>query len=262
MVRVEGVHKRYRRGAPVLAGVDLALGPGAPVVLAGGNGSGKSTLLRIVAGCAVPSAGRVTGRPPVVGYLPDRFPAQLRLPADAYLRHLARIRGTRPEPGLLDRLGFTGPRREPMATLSKGNTQKVGLAQALGAGAGLIVLDEPWAGLDVAAADTLAALLRDAATRATVLVTDHTGRAAGLPGARHLRLAEGRVAEAPAPPPTASAVAIVLRCPDPEQVRRRLGVAGRVENGRLHLRAAPTESDPVLLSALRLGCSVESVGPA
>jgi ABC-2 type transport system ATP-binding protein len=214
VVRVEGVHKRYRHG------------------------------------------------PPVVGYLPDRFPAQLRLPADAYLRHLARIRGVRPEPGLLERLGFAGPRREPMARLSKGNAQKVGLAQALGAGAGLIVLDEPWAGLDAAATDTLAGLLGEAAAEATVLVTDHTGRAAELPGARRLRLHEGRVEEAPAPPPVRRAVAIVLRCPDPEQVRHRLGVAGRVDDGRLHLHTAPAESDPVLLAALRLGCSVESVRPA
>jgi ABC-type multidrug transport system ATPase subunit len=258
VVRVERVHKRYRNGPPVLAGVDLTLGPGVPTVLAGDNGSGKSTLLRIVAGCALPTSGRVTGRPPVVGYLPDRFPAQLRLPADAYLRHLARIRGVRPEPGLLDRLGFAGPRRAPMVTLSKGNAQKVGLAQALGAGRGLIVLDEPWAGLDAPAADTLADLLGDVAAEATLLVTDHTGRAAGLPGARRLRLAEGRIAEASPPP----AMAIVLHCPDPEQVRLRLGVAARVEGGRLHLRAAPAESDRVLLAALHLGCSVESVAPA
>ncbi|MCE3551050.1 ATP-binding cassette domain-containing protein [Pseudonocardia sp. RS11V-5] len=262
MVRVERVHKRYRNGPPVLAGVDLALTPGAPAVLAGGNGSGKSTLLRIVAGCALPTVGRVTGRPPVVGYLPDRFPAQLRLPADAYLRHLARIRGTPPDPGLLERFGFTGPRREPMARLSKGNAQKVGLAQALGAGVGLVVLDEPWAGLDVAAADTLADLLDEVAAEATVLVTDHTGRAARLPGARHLRLRDGRVEDAPAPAAAEPTVAIVLRCPEPEQVRHRLGVPGLVDGGRLHLRAAPTESDPLLFAALRLGCSVESVGPA
>ncbi|MCE0766492.1 ATP-binding cassette domain-containing protein [Pseudonocardia kujensis] len=262
MVRVEGVHKRYRNGPPVLAGVDLALAPGGPTVLAGGNGSGKSTLLRIVAGCALPSAGRVTGRPAVVGYLPDRFPAQLRLPADAYLRHLARIRGTRPDPGLLARFGFTGPRREPMAGLSKGNAQKVGLAQALGAGAGLVVLDEPWAGLDAAAADTLADVLGEASAGTTVLVTDHTGRAARLAGARHLRLRDGRVEDAPAPTPVVPAVAIVLRCQDPEQVRHRLGVPGRVEDGRLHLRAVPSDSDPLLFTALRLGCSVESVGPA
>jgi ABC-type multidrug transport system ATPase subunit len=262
VVQVEGVHKRYRNGPPVLAGVDLALVPGAPTVLAGGNGSGKSTLLRIVAGCALPSAGRVTGRPPVVGYLPDRFPAQLRLPADAYLRHLARIRGTRPDPGLLERFGFTGPRREPMARLSKGNAQKVGLAQALGSRAGLVVLDEPWAGLDAAAADALSDLLGETAAEATVLVTDHTGRAARLPGARHLRLRGGRVEDAPAPAPVVPVVAIVLRCPDPEQVRHRLGVPGRVEGTRLHLRTVPAESDPLLFTALGLGCSVESVGPA
>ena len=157
VTRVEALHKRYRRGPIVPAGVDLVLEPGVPVVLSGANGSGKSTLLRIVAGAATPTAGQVRGRPRVVGYLPDRFPALLRLPVDAYLRHLAAIRGV-PADALLDVLGFTGSRTDPMARLSKGNAQKVGLTQALACGAGLLVLDEPWAGLDAAAAMTLDAL--------------------------------------------------------------------------------------------------------
>ncbi|WP_344414810.1 ABC transporter ATP-binding protein [Pseudonocardia ailaonensis] len=173
--------------------MDLALEPGAPVVLAGANGSGKSTLLRILAGCSAPTSGRVLGRPRVVGYLPDRFPAQLRMPADVYLRHLAQIRGVGVDTGLLETLGFTGRRGEPMARLSKGNAQKVGLAQALGCGAGLVVLDEPWAGLDVDAAEVLVELLTG--VDAALLVTDHTGRAARIPGARHLALESGVVSE-------------------------------------------------------------------
>ena len=76
-IRAERLRKRYRRGPAVLAGVDVALEPGAPIVLAGANGSGKSTLLRLVAGASAPTGGRVVGRPRVVGYLPDRFPAML-----------------------------------------------------------------------------------------------------------------------------------------------------------------------------------------
>lgn len=72
MIRAERLSNRYRRGPLVLAGADLALEPGVPAVLACANGSGKSTLLSIVAGCSTPTAGRVWGRPRVVGYLPDR----------------------------------------------------------------------------------------------------------------------------------------------------------------------------------------------
>ena len=260
-MRIEGVHQAYRGGPPVLAGVDLALEPGAPVVLAGGNGSGKSTLLRIVAGCAAPSAGRVHGRPRVVGFLPDRFPAQLRMPADVYLRHLAAIRRVTAEPELLEAFGFSGPRAEPMARLSKGNAQKVGLAQALGGGPGLVVLDEPWAGLDVAAA----AVLRDRLTALEVplLVTDHTGRAARIPGARHLRLVDGRVvADAPPAPsaPAVGAVAVVLR--GPARTLHGLGVPARVEADRAHLSVPAAEVDALLRGALDLGCSVVSVTPA
>lgn len=286
LTRVEALHKRYRRGQLVLAGVDCVLEPGSPVVLSGANGSGKSTLLRIVAGAAAPTAGRVRGRPRVVGYLPDRFPALLRLPVEAYLRHLAAIRGVPADLGLLDELGFTGSRADPMARLSKGNAQKVGLTQALGCGAGLLVLDEPWAGLDAAAAAALAVLLAERARAAAVLVTDHTGRAARLPGARHLALAGGRVKEhAPAPAaragdaaaevdgswqaapvgvPTdgaAEAVLVVVRSPDPVALRARLGLSAAVEGNRLRVRVAAGTSDALLLAVLQCGGSVESVGP-
>lgn len=287
-MRVEGVHQRYRKGPPVLAGVDLTLDAGAPVVLTGANGSGKSTLLRIVAGCVSPTAGHVRGRPRVVGYLPDRFPAQLRMPAEVYLRHLAAIRGAGAAPGLelLETFGFTGPRAEPMARLSKGNAQKVGLAQALAGGPGLVVLDEPWAGLDVEAAERLRAVLT--ALEAPLLVTDHTGRAARIPGARHLRLVDGALVEEPAPAPddptpadraptaptapTADTgpvvlpvVAVVLRAADPAGLLAELGglvLSGRVETDRAHLRVSPAVVDALLLAALRHGCSVISVGPA
>lgn len=290
VTRVEALHKRYRRRPFVLAGVDFVLEPGAPVVLSGVNGSGKSTLLRIVAGAAAPTAGRVRGRPRLVGYLPDRFPALLRLPVEAYLRHLAAIRGVPADLGLLDDLGFTGSRADPMARLSKGNAQKVGLTQALGCGAGLLVLDEPWAGLDAAAAEALAVLLMERTSAAAALVTDHTGRAARLPGVRHLALTGGRVKEhASAPAARAGgtvaeadrsrqaaapagvlrgrvvapgdAVLVVLRSPDPAALRAWLGLPAVVEGNRLRVRVAADASDALLLAALQCGGSVESVGP-
>lgn len=93
---------------------------------------------------------------------------------------------------MLDALGFTGAQDEPVAALSTGNVQKVGLAQALAVVDGLVVLDEPWTALDGDAAHALSALLAER-TASTLVIADHTGRAAALPGATTHRLADGRL---------------------------------------------------------------------
>jgi len=194
VITVDGVWKRYGRGSMVLRGVDTDLAPGTVTVVLGENGCGKSTLLRIAAGITVPSAGAVRGRPPSASYLPERFPDQLRLSARAYLRHFARIRRLPTRDELLERLGFAGDLDQPMSELSKGNAQKIGIIQTFGSAAGFLVLDEPWAGLDVAARAVLSELVHEAAAAgATVLVTDHTGAGAKLPGATVHRMAEGQL---------------------------------------------------------------------
>ncbi len=270
-MRLVGVGKSYRPGIPVLAGVDLELVPGVPFVLHGANGSGKSTLLRIAAGCETPTAGRVVGRPNAVGYLPDCFPALLRLPARRYLRHLAAIRRIPAEDAagaaeeVLDALGFSGEDQEPMAALSAGNVQKVGLAQALGCGAELLVLDEPWSGLDADAATALDERL--AAVRVRMLLTDHTGSAEALPGAHVRRLGpDGRLGPGPEPGPGLEPPGVDGRgevsCPgDPRVLLDRLPPA-RVEQvapGRLVVRIPPGRSDAWLAAALAAGCSVHDV---
>lgn len=264
-VELSDIVVRYRGGArPVLSGLDLRLDSGHPVVVLGDNGSGKSSLLRVVAGCQAPSAGRVEGRPRTVGYVPDRFPSQLRMPAASYLRHLAAMHRAGPAaaqaPALLDALGFTGGLEVPMAQLSKGNAQKVALAQALCSGTALLVLDEPWSGLDVPAAATVSTRISDAAAAgAAVLVTDHTGTAAALPGARVLALSEGRLAPARAPRP---AVTITLLTADPGPLLPHLPDGTAVDDGRITVRVPVPERDALLTWALARGCGVHSVVPA
>ena len=94
MTRLEAVRKRYPGRDEVLAGVDLDVGPGRPVLVLGENGSGKSTLLRIVAGAAAPTSGRVTGRPDGLGYLPPLAHTTSRMAAGAWIAHRLRMRGT------------------------------------------------------------------------------------------------------------------------------------------------------------------------
>lgn len=263
MIRLVGVGKRYGRGPLIVDGVDVEVRAGQPLVVHGANGAGKSTLLRIIAGCLAPSHGRVVGRPATVGYMPDRFPALLRMPADVYLRHLHRIRpgrtGDQNPLELLTRLGFQGGLSTPMNQLSKGNAQKVGLAQALCSDAPLLVLDEPWSGLDADArpvlTDTIARVI-DAGS--AVVLADHTRTAETLRGHRALVLRQGGLVAADAGP---RSVVITLRCREPGEIATQLARFGAVErhDDGLVLNVAAGNVDASLLTALRLGCSVREV---
>ncbi|AGL14045.1 ATP/GTP binding protein NosF [Actinoplanes sp. N902-109] len=160
----------------MLSGVTLAVEAGDRVHITGPNGSGKSTLLRVIAGVSRPSRGTVVGRPGVVGYVPDRFVAEGTMSSLAYLTHMGRMRGLRSRAAahqarhLLDRLALAGGQRTPMRALSKGNAQKVALAQAVLVPPDLLVLDEPWSGLDAAAHDVLGELLHEVPA---AVFTDH-----------------------------------------------------------------------------------------
>lgn len=275
-MRLVGVRHTHPSGTVALVGVDLEIDPSAPTVLRGPNGAGKSTLLRIAAGAETPTGGRVEGRPAVVGYLPDRFPARLRLPPRRWLDHLARVRRLDPDDvgetadELLTELGYDGDDDEPMTELSKGNAQKIGLAQALSCDPGLLVLDEPWSGLDDDAADALTARL--VARNGVTLLTDHSGTAATLPGAKVHRLRSGRLLTGvdpdsvplPAAPPPGAVLRLDLACAgDPRPLLERLPPAG-VETagpGRMVVRVPAPDSDAWLAAALAAGCAVRSVRP-
>jgi ABC-type multidrug transport system ATPase subunit len=268
-LRVVRMSKRYGRGRWVLREVDLALAAGAAVTITGANGSGKSTLLRLLAGVSRPTRGTITGRPEVVGYVPDRFPAGDAMSAVAYLAHMGRIRGL---PGnrrgleLLDRLELAGGVRTPIRALSKGNAQKVALAQALLVPPGLLVLDEPWSGLDAAAHGVLGDILGEVTGRGgTVVFTDHREAI----GRRHAWVAygisEGRVSRLAQPEVVAAEPARIVLADPAGQARpldwgRVPGVLTAGATGpRLHLTVQDTQSDGLLLTALRHGWSVEEV---
>jgi ABC-type multidrug transport system ATPase subunit len=269
VIVLDRVSKHYRRGVPVLTDIDLELSTGVPTVISGGNGSGsgKSTLLRIVAGVLRPSRGAVRDRPRSVGYLPSPFPAELRLSTTAYLRQLAAVRGLGREratgyaEGLLARLGFAGDASAPIRTLSKGNMHKVGLAQALLPTDGLVVLDEPWSGLDFAAQRTLDELIGElVADGRSVLITDHVGHALRLPRRRVLALTSGRLGEQPGTSSKVVTIELTGSADVLDTIGRFIGVGEREPvAGGLRLRVDAAGSDALLAEALRLGASVRTV---
>ncbi len=263
------VSKRYsRRGPTVLRDVDLAARPGAVIHVKGANGGGKSTLLRIIAGVSSPSAGKVSGRPATVGFVPERFPATVRFTPRGYLHHLAAIRGTRPDQALelLAALGGSGWADEPMTELSKGSCQKVALAQALTGPPGLLVLDEAWTGLDGEAQTVLTAeVQRQAEAGAVVILTDHVQRATAVRPTASWFVAGGSVSEVtPTDHDVGPRVLIVLTGGfGADELSRRPGVvSSSVAGTSLRLEVDAGDSDQLLVEALRAGWSVCSVQPA
>ncbi|THV29546.1 anchored repeat-type ABC transporter ATP-binding subunit [Glycomyces paridis] len=175
-------------GRPVLDKVDLAVGPGETVGLIGPNGAGKTTLLRAVLGLLKPETGTVevstiatsTGRP---GYVPQKHEFTWDFPITvhgAVLNARARwLRGPNRDDraaaaDALDRVGLTDLARRPVGELSGGQRQRVLVARALARRPALLLLDEPFTGVDVPTQELLTGLLaRLAADGTAILMTTH-----------------------------------------------------------------------------------------
>lgn len=198
-MRIANLFFRYGRRDPwVLSDACLTLSPGDVVEVTGPNGTGKSTLLRLCAGLLRPVRGRVEDRPRVVGYAPERFPADQPFTVAAYLRHMAAVRGVSPGAiaGWSERLGMDHLLGQRLPDLSKGSAHKVGLAQALLAEPGLLVLDEPFAGLDAATRAELPLIIGEVGARGgIVLVSDHQGDLRAFPGLRRCEVRDRAVRE-------------------------------------------------------------------
>ncbi|NMO56548.1 ABC transporter ATP-binding protein [Actinoplanes sp. TBRC 11911] len=227
---------RYaRRGPWTLRAVNVSVRPGETVVVLGRNGAGKSTLLQLAAGVLTPVRGTVRHRPRVVGWVPERFPADQPFTTRQYLSRMAEIRGICDHTVVdawIERLLLTEHTGTRLADLSKGTAQKVGLAQALLDPPGLLVLDEPWEGLDAVARTLIPQIVAEVTEAGgMVLVSDHRGEITNLPDATHWRVENAEVHETPAPHQIAK--------PEPDEVIVEVAVR-RTDADRavVHLRAA------------------------
>ena len=135
----------------------------------------------------------------MVGFAPDRFPMEQPFTVSSYLRHMSRVRGgARWEPWA-ERLGMAHLLGLRLSELSKGSAHKVGLTQALMCGPGLLILDEPFAGLDADTRGGLPSIVTElseaapswwpATTRAACVTfpPSGTGPSGGTAGSRRVR---------------------------------------------------------------------------
>ena len=190
MLEVRSLTKYY--GAlPALRDASFVARPGQILGYLGPNGSGKSTTVRMLVGLMEPTSGEVLWKGKSIfedlpnyrrrlGYVPEEPFLYTHLTAPEYLRLVGGLRGL--EDGVLSQkierfmklLGLEDDQYQTLAAFSKGMRQKVQLASALLHNPELIVLDEPFSGLDVSAGLMLRSVIKTLAEEGrTILMSSH-----------------------------------------------------------------------------------------
>jgi ABC-2 type transport system ATP-binding protein len=186
MLEAIGLTKRYS-GIPAVQNVIFQIHRGQILGLLGPNGSGKSTIVKMLAGLIEPSAGEIAldgarvnaGDPSFLsnlGYVPEEPHMYSHLTGPEYLRLVGRLHSI-PRQALeqkidafIDLFSLNDARYELLLNYSKGMRQKILLSAALLHNPRLLILDEPFSGLDVGAALVLRSLLKVLAGEGKVIL--------------------------------------------------------------------------------------------
>ncbi len=183
MLDVDHIHKEFG-SIRAVRDVDFRIENGTTFGLLGPNGAGKTTTMRMILGILTPDGGAIrwNGAPVRTdsrkhfGYLPEERGIYGKMKVREQISYFGKLHGLR-EPALgervnrwIERLGLNVYADRPCAELSKGNQQKVQLACAAVHDPQLLVLDEPFSGLDPVNADMLLAVLSEVKAQGTTLV--------------------------------------------------------------------------------------------
>ncbi len=159
-LNIRGIEKHFGE-KEVLKDISLTAKSGAALGLLGRNGAGKTTTIRIVMGVFFPDKGEIlyNGKPldrkkVRIGYMPEERGLYPKKRIDEQLIYIAMLRGMNKADARqacdkwLDRMGMNEYKVKKLETLSKGNQQKIQLAATLMCDPQIIILDEPFSGLD------------------------------------------------------------------------------------------------------------------
>jgi ABC-2 type transport system ATP-binding protein len=174
MLALSSIDRRFGERV-VLNNVTFSIGDGEVVGFVGLNGAGKTTTMRIAMGLLEPNAGTVLwdGKPITesvrqsIGYMPEERGLYPKMRIGEQLQYLAELAGKsrkdakRESLELLERFGLLERAKEPVEKLSLGNQQRVQLAVALTGNPRMLILDEPFSGLDPSGVDALSELLEE-----------------------------------------------------------------------------------------------------
>jgi heme exporter protein A len=212
-IEVRAVTRRF--GATLaLRQVSSEFQAGTLTFLEGPNGAGKSTLLAIVGTVLRPTSGSVWYEPlgddqeqarRHIGWVAHDSHCYRELSGRRNIELVGQIHGvsrlSEQVERVVARVGAEAFADRPVGTLSRGQRQRIALARALVHEPGVLLLDEPWTGLDFASVDRLEAVIREEVGRGSLViaVTHGAGTAERL-GARRLRIEAGRVVGDVGPP--------------------------------------------------------------
>lgn len=209
MIQVENLTKRYI-GHVAVNGVSFMVERGEIVGLLGPNGAGKTTIMRVLA-CFMPATSgtaRVAGYDVFtqsadvrrrIGYMPENNPLHRDMRVREYLKFRARLKGLSRVRSrervdvVMQQCGLAEVQRKLIGHLSKGFQQRVGLADALVHEPELIILDEPTIGLDPNQIRAVRQLIKDLASKHTVLLSTHILPEVEMTCGRVLILHEGKI---------------------------------------------------------------------
>ncbi len=190
MLEIHQLTRRYNQFVAVDK-VSFAIGKGEIVGLLGHNGAGKTTIMKMLSGYLEPDSGSITVEgidlmdnpksvQQMLGYLPESLPVYPEMSVADYLDYAARLKGLEDEPQRMAEVKRVIAATDigekllaPIATLSRGFKQRVGVAQALLGHPRFLILDEPTNGLDPTQTDHMRQLIRDISKEATVILSTH-----------------------------------------------------------------------------------------
>ena len=186
MIEADRLTRRYGDFLAV-SDVSFSISQGEIVGLLGHNGAGKTTIMKMLTGYLEPSAGEVrvdgvnlaedaNGVQASLGYLPENLPLYPELSVVDYLDYAAEIRGIDAPAAVRRAIAATeleAKALDPIATLSRGFKQRVGVAQAILHQPKLLILDEPTNGLDPSQTQHMRELIERLAEHATVILSTH-----------------------------------------------------------------------------------------
>ena len=186
-IRLRGVTKTFGRMTAVDR-LDLSVPRGGLYGFIGPNGAGKTTAIRMIMSILFPDSGEISildrasaaDAKDRIGYLPEERGLYRRMRVRAFLRYMARLKGAdgpqldRAISAALERVGLNGIERKRCDELSKGMSQKVQFVAAMLHKPDLLILDEPFSGLDPVSMRTLRDIvLEEHARGATILLSTH-----------------------------------------------------------------------------------------
>lgn len=187
MIEVVGLTKRYN-DVTVVNDVSFSVARGEVLGFLGPNGAGKTTTMRMLTGYLPATSGQITiaghdiQREPLkarsrIGYLPEGVPLYPEMTVSGYLDHMARLRNVANRRDAVERamglVHMSERANHQIGKLSKGQRQRVGLAQALLHDPDVLILDEPTVGLDPRQIIEVRELIRELGATRTVILSTH-----------------------------------------------------------------------------------------